>query len=98
MVYKSVLVEYLPPAPGGKSCSSNLQTADGFPKMPDDDALSYGNCIMINLASRSLATMKAFSREAGGSVHKARLAMAELQLLIWRRNFKYSVNMIILAV
>ena len=46
---------------------------------------------MINLASRSLPTTKTFPRKAGGSVHKARLAAAELQLLIWRRNLKYSV-------
>ena len=34
---------------------------------------------MINLASRSQPTTE--------TLHKARLAAAELQLLIWRRNF-----------
>ena len=40
---------------------------------------------MINLASGSLPTMEAFSREAGGSVVKARLAATELQLLNYKK-------------
>ena len=52
---------------------------------------------MIYLANRSLPTMEAFTRESGGSLHKARQTVAELRSLIWRRNFKYFVKMITLV-
>ena len=54
-------------------------------------------CVPINLASSSLLRHWRFFLGKRVAAQKTRLAAAELQLLIWRRSFKYSVKMMNLA-